>query len=45
VTVRKMKIVNALKLVGFGIAIAAIDLAIEAIDANRTLVKTLKSLL
>ena len=41
----KMKIVSALKLVGFGIAIAAVDLAIEAIDANTTFVKTLKSLL
>ena len=41
----KMIIVSALKLVGFGIAIAAVDLAIEAIDANTTFVKTLKSLL
>ena len=40
-----MKLINALKLVGYGLAIAAVDLAIEAIDANKTLVKTLKSIL
>jgi hypothetical protein len=40
-----MKIVNALKLVGYGIAIVAVDLAMEALDANKTFVKTLKSLL
>ncbi len=44
-TVSKMRILSALKLVGLGIAIAAVDLAIEAIDTNTTFVKTLKSLL
>ena len=40
-----MKLISALKLVGYGLAIVAVDLAIEAIDANNTLVKTLKSIL
>jgi len=40
-----MRVVEALKLVAYGSAIAAVDLAIEALDANKTLVKTLKSLL
>jgi len=43
--VEKMKIVNAMKLVAYGVAIAAVDLAMEAVDAEETLVKTLKSLL
>ena len=42
---KEMKIVNALKLVGYGVAIAAVDVALEAIDANETFVKKLKSLL
>jgi len=43
--VEKMKIVNAMKLVAYGVAIAAVDLAMEAVDAEETLAKTLKSLL
>jgi hypothetical protein len=40
-----MKIVDAVKLTACGMAIAAVDLAIEGIDAIDTFVKTVKSLL
>jgi hypothetical protein len=40
-----MRIVNAIKLVAYGVAIAAADLAMEAVDAEETFVKTLKLLL
>jgi hypothetical protein len=45
VTVKKMNVVNVLKLVAYGIAIAAVDLAIEAVDANKAFVTTVTSLL
>jgi hypothetical protein len=44
-TMRIMKIVNGLRLIGYGIAIAALDLAIDMIDANKAFVKAVKSLL
>ena len=40
----KMRIVNAMKLVAYGVAIAAVDLVMEAVDAEDTFVKTLKLL-
>ena len=42
---KKMNVVNVLKLVAYGISIAAVDLAIEAVDANKAFVTTVKSLL
>jgi len=43
--VQDMRTIEALKLIGYGVVIAFIDLAIEAVDANASFVKTVKSIL
>jgi len=40
-----VRLVNVLKLIAYGAAVLALDLAVEAVAVNQTFVKTLKSLL
>lgn len=44
-TVRIMKVLDGLKLLGYGIAIVALDLVIDTLDANSAFVNKVESLL